>query len=233
MKKPGIFQKRIGYSNVIIIENGRNSILVDTGVRGNFHQIKAMLRVLGLKPENIRLIILTHVHYDHTGNLRRIADLTGAEVLVHREEYENLKIGYKSIPRGTRPVTKVISQLGRIIMPKFASPKPFTATLVNTGEFDLSGYGFDAKVISTPGHSSGSQSVVLGKTLIAGDAFINIRNGIIFPPFADDPVLLLKTWKNIYSLGIEEIYHGHGPKLKVEKTYPVFEYWKKKLRADV
>jgi glyoxylase-like metal-dependent hydrolase (beta-lactamase superfamily II) len=161
--------------------------------------------------------------------LHKLVKLTGAKVLVHQHEFKSLQQGFIPIPTGQGKYSGFISKLGKAVYPKFASPKPFLADIINEDEFDLKGFGINGKVISTPGHTIGSQSVLLGKMLISGDTFINIRNGVIFPPFANDPVTLLKTWQQLYEIGIHTIYPGHGLRLKVEKTFPVFERWKVKL----
>ena len=233
MRKPKIHLKRIGYSNSILLVNGSNSIIVDTGVKGNLHQLKAMLKQYNLKPEDIRLIILTHTHYDHTGNLKELKKWTGAKVLVHQNEFENLKNGYIPIPRGQRFYTRFVSELGRKYIPDFASPDPFTADIINKDKFDLSEYELNARIISTPGHSAGSQSVVFDKTVIAGDTFNNLIYGVIFPHFAENPQLLIKTWHNLFDLGIEEIYPGHGSKFHVKVAIAAAEKWKKKLKMEV
>jgi len=230
-----IILSRVGYSNSILLVNGSDSVLIDTGVKGNINQFKILFKQNGLKPENIKLIILTHVHYDHTGNLRTLAEYTGAKVLVHKNEFENLKNGFIPIPKGLGNYTRFISKLGRIITPKYASPKPFLANLINEDEFDLTEFGIKGKIISTPGHTEGSQSVLLGKKLISGDTFINLPNGIIFPHFANDPEILLETWQKLFDLGIEEIYPGHGKPFKEEKAKEEFGWRKrkyKKLNSD-
>jgi len=232
MDRYRIIQKRVGYSNSTLIVNGINSILVDTGVKGHLKMFKKMFNQFGLKPADIKLIILTHTHYDHTGNLYPLVELTGAKVLVHKNEFQNLKNGFTPIPKGQGFLTGIITRVGRAVLPGFASPKAFTADLVNEGEFDLNEFGLNAKVISTPGHSEGSQSVLIDDKLISGDVFINLRNGIIFPHFANEPVLLLKTWKSLYNRGVKVIFPGHGPVMKVEKTFSAFEHWKKKLNVD-
>jgi glyoxylase-like metal-dependent hydrolase (beta-lactamase superfamily II) len=226
-----IITTRVGYSNSILLVNGSNSVIIDTGVRGNFRHFKTLLKQFSLKPTDIKLIILTHTHYDHTGNLKPLAKLTGAKVLVHKNEFENLKNGFIRIPTGQGPYSGLISKLGRIVYPKFASPKPFVADLINENEFDLREFGIDGKIISTPGHSAGSQSLLLGKKLISGDTFINIQNGKIFPPFANDPKTLLETWQNLFDLGIKEIYPGHGNPFEVEKAMADFEKWKKRIKS--
>jgi hydroxyacylglutathione hydrolase len=120
----------------------------------------------------------------------------------------------------------------KTLVPRLPLLNPLVADLINDDEFDLSAYGIHGKVISTPGHSSGSQSVKLGKSIICGDVFMNLIYGSKFPHFAENAPGLLLTWKKIFDLGIEEIYPAHGKKMKIEEVYPVFEKWKKKLGMD-
>lgn len=227
---PKISLNRIGFSNSVLIENGSDSILVDTGVKGFLNHFKQILNQSGLKPTDIKLIVLTHTHYDHTGNLKPLTELTGAKVLVHKNEFDNLKNGFIPIPKGLGNYTRFISNVGRFVYPGYASPKPFVTDLINENEYDLTEYGIDGKIISTPGHTAGSQSVIIGKKLISGDTFIHMTNGIIFPHFCDDPKTLLVTWQKLFELGIEEIYPGHGKPFPVEKALVEFESWKKKIK---
>ncbi len=227
---PGIIPTHIGYSNSILLVNGSKSVLIDTGIKGHLQHFKTLFKQHNLEPEDIKLIVLTHTHHDHTGNLKELAKITGAKILVHKNEFNNLKNGFTPIPKGISFRTRIISQFGKMIYSKYASPEPFVADIINEDEFSLNEFGIDGKIISTPGHTNGSQSVLLGKKLISGDTFINILNGTIFPHFADEPKTLLETWQNLFDLGIEEIYPGHGPKLNVEKVFPEFEKWKLKLK---
>ena len=226
-----IYSFRVGYSNSVLLANGENSILIDTGVKGHLKRFEILFRQHKLQPQDIKLIILTHTHFDHTGNLETLVKLTGAEVLVHKNEFENLVNGFTPIPTGQGKYSSLISRFGRAVFPRFASPKPFKADIINNDEFDLNGLGIEGKIISTPGHTSGSQSVLLGKTLVSGDTFINLKNGKIFPPFANEPKILLETWQKLFDLGIEEIYPGHGTKFKTRKALNDFEKWKKIVKT--
>jgi glyoxylase-like metal-dependent hydrolase (beta-lactamase superfamily II) len=87
-------------------------------------------------------------------------------------------------------------------------------------------------VIHTPGHSDGSQSVVIGEKVIAGDCFMNMNYGVVFPHFAEKPEVLLNSWQKLFNLGIKEIYPGHGKPLQKEKAFEVFLKWKKKLNME-
>ncbi len=227
-----IVLKRVGYSNVVLIVNGNNSVLIDTGVKGNLNVFQELFSRYNLSPENIKLIVLTHVHFDHTGNLNELKKLTGAKVLVHKNEFENLKNGFIRIPDGQLFFTKITAGLGKLFFPRITSPKPLVADFINNDEFDLTEFGINGKVISTPGHTRGSQSVLIGDKLIAGDTFINLRKGMIFPHFAENPKQVLKTWEKLLQMGIREIYPGHGNKFIVEKAVAAYKEWKVKLFSE-
>lgn len=231
MPKIRISQKRIGYSNAAFIANGDQSIIVDTGVKGHMKKFRIWIREAGLKPEDIKLIILTHTHYDHTGNLKKLVKYTGAKVLVHSNEFENLKNGFTPIPLGLGKYSSFISELGRKVIPKYASPKPFIADIINEDVYDLAPFGLKAKIISTPGHTKGSQSVIIGDKLISGDTFLNMKNGRIFPPFANAPEVLLETWEKLFQLNIKTVYPGHGKPFNIEKAFSDYTRWKRKLTA--
>ena len=225
-----IYPVRIGYSNVVLLKQGASAVLVDTGLKDHQKTIAGFLRQRKVDPQQVKLIVLTHTHHDHTGNLQALSELTGAKVLVHKNEFENLKTGFTPIPKGMGFYTRFISGLGSIVLPRFASPKAFEAQIINENEYDLNPFGIEAKIISTPGHTNGSQSVLVGDKLIAGDTFLNLSNGIIFPHFCNDPATLLKTWEMLFNSGIKTVVPGHGKPFAIEKAFPEFEKWKKKIR---
>ena len=229
MKKIKLILAKIGYSNVGLIIGDSGSVMVDTGVQWNMKRIKLLFQKYNLIPSDIKLIVLTHVHRDHTGNLQKLKKLTDADVLVHKNEYQNLKNGFIPIPDGQGRYSQFISKMGKLLFPRFSSPRPFRAELINEDEYNLIEFRIKGKVIFTPGHSAGSQSVLIGKRLFSGDAFLNLPNGIIFPHFADDPRTLLQTWQRIFDMGIEEIFPGHGKPFAIEVALPEYEKWKRKV----
>jgi hydroxyacylglutathione hydrolase len=66
------YRIQLGTSNTYLIQGDDGCVLVDAG---NPHQEKRFFRLLGqygLRPEDIRLIVVTHVHFDHVGSLSAI-----------------------------------------------------------------------------------------------------------------------------------------------------------------
>lgn len=77
-----------------VLRRGEEAVLVDTGFdpeiaartgRTTLTTPEEALAVLGIDPASIRLVLITHMHYDHIGNLRRFP---GAKVVVAARELE-------------------------------------------------------------------------------------------------------------------------------------------------
>lgn len=229
MEAQNIIPIKIGYVNSYLILNGSHSALVDTGNKNHGDIILQKIKQLNLQPSDIKLIILTHAHFDHTGNAAFLKEKTGAEIIVHEAEKEELARGFTSIPKGTLPFTKITSWLGRNMLTLVGKYDPVEADVTVKEKLDLAPWKINGYILHTPGHCNGSISVILQEKALAGDTFFNRVFNTHFPPFADDPEQLLKSWQMLFDLGIKEIYPGHGPKFKIEKAYPDFEKWKRKL----
>lgn len=83
-------------SHVYVIgspESGDLSI-VDAGLTGKGSYKASSIKQLGIRPEDIKRIIMTHTHLDHIGCLAELQkDFPGAELWVHRLEADLLETG--------------------------------------------------------------------------------------------------------------------------------------------
>lgn len=73
-------------------------ILLDGGMPQNAKDFEASIRKLGFKPEDIKLLLITHAHVDHAGTTAYFKKLSGAEVAVMDRDFEHLKSGGKTDP---------------------------------------------------------------------------------------------------------------------------------------
>jgi len=76
-------------------------VLVDAGVRGRHENFFHKLRRLNIEPRDIRLIVVTHVHFDHVGSLAAIQRRCDCPVAVHAAEAALLEKARIVLPPGT------------------------------------------------------------------------------------------------------------------------------------
>ena len=64
----------------VLITSDRGHVLIDGALPESVPQIRDHIRELGFKIEDVRLLLNSHVHYDHAGGLGELQRLTGARV---------------------------------------------------------------------------------------------------------------------------------------------------------
>ncbi len=75
-------------SSVHLIDTGDGLILIDTGYANTLYLVIDGIYKLGFKPTDIKYIINTHWHGDHTESTKALAELSGAKTLIGKEDYE-------------------------------------------------------------------------------------------------------------------------------------------------
>jgi glyoxylase-like metal-dependent hydrolase (beta-lactamase superfamily II) len=135
------------------------------GVRGSVEpadEIGPQLSALGFSPEDVRWVVLTHLHSDHAGGL---SHFPRSEILVCRSEFDNAK-GFAGQVRGFLPQH----------WPEGFSPHLYDLDERPFGPFErsrpLSEAG-DVTIVATHGHTKGHVSVVVEEdshsVFLAGD----------------------------------------------------------------
>jgi hydroxyacylglutathione hydrolase len=215
--------------NMWLIVDGDKSILIDAGYDGKINDLEHTLVDNGLKPGDIKMIVMTHTHFDHACGLKQIKELTGAKVVVNENEAGYLVEGFCPLPKGTRWYSGIVSWLGRNIIYGVAKYQSVNPDITLKVKLDLGRYGMEGYIIPTPGHTSGSQSLIIGEHAFVGDDVFGIFRNTIFPPFADDVPSLLKSWQELLDTGCTMFYPGHGK--VIERSRLEDELRKKKYRG--
>ena len=198
--------KRIkgGTDNCYLVTDGGKAILVDTASKQNLDQVVAECDNYEMK-----LIVLTHVHFDHAENAAELSGRYGIPVVIHRKDEELFESFDRQPLKASGVVGRVVLGLSLKVLRNTNVEKPDHLIYVRDGD-DLSAYGINAKVIELPGHTLGSIGVdVEGRYLIVGDALDNwIRPGIGHLFY--DRAAVRKSAEKIRATGDRTIYYGHG-----------------------
>lgn len=209
---------KAGIANVYFLIDNRAILLVDSGSRNQEKHILKFLSSRGFKPGDIKLIFLTHSHFDHSGSVAALKNSTGAKVILHESEAAFLHEGFTKIPGGTNRLFKFISWMGskKWIERKVGRYPAVEPDLVFQEKLSLKPFGFDAEVIHTPGHTIGSSSVLFDDKAIVGDAMFNLR-GNLYPVFADDEPATCQSWLKFSKFDVEWFYPGHGKRISKDQ----------------
>jgi hydroxyacylglutathione hydrolase len=208
---------RLGITNCYLIGTPGHWVLVDAGNRGwdSFFFLK--LRGAGIQPADIRLIVVTHVHFDHVGSLAAIRDRCRCPVAVHADEADLLRQARIVLPPGTRPVSRWLIDLARRhrrIVDRLYRFDPVEAEILVERELALDGFGVAARVLHTPGHTAGSLTVLSAAGAAAvGDLAVNyhpLGAGPFTPPFGDSLEAIGLQWRRLLRDGAKRIYPAHG-----------------------
>jgi glyoxylase-like metal-dependent hydrolase (beta-lactamase superfamily II) len=215
-KTVGIFPVKLGLVTAYLLRQD-GAILVDTGYPGNGKAILEAMSRNNILPGELRLILLTHGHGDHAGSAAFLRGETGAPVAIHPADAGKLRTGNQGTLTPTGMAGRVMGALvGREEHCRFPAFEP---DLLVTDGMNLSSYGLAGTVITTPGHTPGSVSVVLSsKDAFAGDLIRpkipSGRPGMPF--FADDTEQVKQSIRKLMGFHPERIYLGHGGMVRGE-----------------
>jgi len=141
---------KCGNVNCYIVSNGASGILIDTGKEGYLDAV-----IEACKPYKIKLIVLTHGHFDHTENAAALSELFEAPIAMHKDDVDLIE-SYKNQPLSAQNfLGKMILSATHINFSK-SEMRPLTPSVFLKDGDDLSKYGISAKVIGLPGHTKGS-----------------------------------------------------------------------------
>jgi hydroxyacylglutathione hydrolase len=214
---------RLGSVNCYLVETDTGFILIDTGGSNKRAELEKEPIGAGCQPGRLQLIVLTHGDFDHTGNAAYLREKFGAPIAMHEDDAGMAERGDMSWNRKSGNI------LFRMIAPllfRFSKSDRFEPDFYLEEGHDLSDYGFDARVLSIPGHSRGSIGILTaGGDLFCGDLLEN-TNQPGLNSIMDDSATANVSVEKLRSLGINTVYPGHG------KPFPMDSLMKNHRKND-
>jgi glyoxylase-like metal-dependent hydrolase (beta-lactamase superfamily II) len=188
--------------------------MIDAGPPSSEQAIEDWLKDIAIRPSEVQLVVLTHGHTDHVGSALGIKQFTGAKIAIHEDDRESLENGVLVWPRAVTTWGRFVRMALKPFKAMFRFPGVRADVVFGDDGLSLVEYGITGRVIHTPGHTSGSVSVLLE----TGDAFVGCmtHNALPFrfspglPIFAEDLPQLRESWKLLLEQGAQTIHPAHG-----------------------
>jgi ribonuclease/clavin/mitogillin len=183
----------VGYdsTNFYALGQGHQRLLIDVGWPGTFPKLLASLKRKDIPLQDIRYLLVTHYHPDHAG-LAQEMKAKGVRLIVLRQQLSALPL----LKTHMKPINHYVDiTLNDNLQLTTAESRAFLQRL-----------GIEGEIVSTPGHSDDSVTLVLDE----GIAFTgDLTNPAAAEDTSDTP--LTQSWNRLRALGVTHIYPGHGP----------------------
>ncbi|MEU3725153.1 MBL fold metallo-hydrolase [Streptomyces sp. NPDC031705] len=186
--------------------DGEALTLIDAGHAGSADSIEEAIRSLGLAPEGLERIVLTHCHRDHVGAAGELAARWGAQVLAHRLDAPVVR-GEHPVPEPVLLDWEVPLYAHGLTVPE--APPTWVDRELEDGE--ALGFGDGAVVVHAPGHTPGSIGVHLPAhgVLFTGDCVAGVGQ-VMLGVFNVDRAQAVASFRRLAALAPSVACFGHG-----------------------
>jgi glyoxylase-like metal-dependent hydrolase (beta-lactamase superfamily II) len=225
---PGVHRLGDHGVNFYLIEDPDGLVLIDAGLPAHLGQLGELLAGLGRSVADVRAVLLTHGHLDHTGLAHTLQE-AGAVIRIHERDAAILRDGPRSATRHAKPERSMLPYLLRrpssLALPlQLARAGAFTAPAVpNARVFDADQVLDDVpgapRAVVLPGHTPGSAAYHFADRglLFTGDALVtedglsgHTGPAIVSRCFTHDSRAALTALDRLDELTADLLLPGHG-----------------------
>lgn len=210
---PGVWRVPTAPSDLVnsfvFVDDDGQVTIVDAGTKRAPRWVLGGLARIGVAPEDVTRIVVTHAHPDHVGGLSRLRARTGSSVAVHERDAAYVREGKGPVlDRGTLGGKLLRRNRG-------AAPTLVEDELVDGQVLDVAG---GLRVLHTPGHTPGHMALLHepSRLLITGDSIWNMRGRMSWPiaMLCTDHVLNQQTAAVLGDLDYDIAAFTHGPEIR-------------------
>jgi metallo-beta-lactamase class B len=201
-----------------LITTPEGHILINSNMEANVPMIRTCVETLGFKFSDIKILLISHAHWDHCAASATIKRLTGAKYMVTEGDVGVVESGGKSdFQYGTDPTAL------------FTTTK-VDRVLHDSDEVKLGDATLTARL--TPGHTRGCTTWTMKvndgskarDVVIIGSPNVNpgykLVGNTVYPRITED---YEKTFRVLKSLPVDYFLGAHGSYFDLETKYPKFK----------
>lgn len=205
----------LGFSNAWLYGVAQNWLLIDGGMKINTPRLYRCFGQLNVEPQDVKLIVATHAHFDHVGAFGKLRKDAVIPVAAHTLGAPILTKAEYTLSDGFTIGSKIGIHFMRYLVNKaLVAYDQVSPELVVSEERRLDDYGFDATLIPTAGHSADSLSLLTDSgDLFSGDLIVNRPYKGIWRHmslFGTSQELIKEQWRMLIERGAKIVHPGHG-----------------------
>lgn len=211
-----------------LITTAEGHILINSSLESSVPMIRASVEKLGFKFSDVRILLISHAHWDHCAGSAKVKELTGAKLMVMQEDVAEIESG------GQRDFYY------RNFAPAHYQAVTVDRALKDGGEVKLGSVTLTAHL--TPGHTKGCTTwttkvrdgarsydvVVVGSVGMTGFDVANdtaaphgsipfqMVNDALYPGIADD---FARAFRVLQSLACDVFLGAHGDYYGMERKF--------------
>jgi glyoxylase-like metal-dependent hydrolase (beta-lactamase superfamily II) len=224
----GVYRLGDWMVNFYLVEDETGITMVDAGLPGHYTHLTALLARLGRPLSDVRAVLITHAHPDHTGLAERVRAESGATVWVHPAD-QPIIADPRHISRHWNAERSLLPYVLRrpavLAVPLHLArlggfrPRPVTYTATITAGQILNVPG-QPLAIPVPGHTTGSSAflfpghgvIFTGDALVTYDA-VTGRAGprVVARAFTQDSQAAIASLSALPADDTALVLPGHGP----------------------
>jgi len=201
-----------------LITTPEGHILINSDLEANVPLLRASVESLGFKFSDIKILLISHAHYDHCAGSAAIKQLTGAKYMVMEGDVDVVESGGKKDFQYGNDSTSLYP------------PTKVDRVLHDGDQVKLGDATLTARL--TPGHTKGcttwtmrvADSFKIRDVVIVGSPNVNpgykLVGNTTYPRITED---FEKTFRVLKSLPIDYFLGAHGSYFDLESKFPRFK----------
>ncbi|MCU0495757.1 MAG: MBL fold metallo-hydrolase [Anaerolineae bacterium] len=221
----------MGFLNLYLIDTPEGMVLIDAGVnRSQIDQVLESLTQSGRNARDLKHVFITHAHYDHTGGLAYLQQVTDIQTHVHQNDAPIVR----GETQAMMPRPEDLKGLWRVLSPamKANTSAPARVDREVKGGDRLGGI---LEVIELPGHSAGHSALWWAekRILFAGDLVIRLPWGLMtpIPNYTPDMPEALRSIRKAADLDVETLCICHGQVIQKDASAQLNTFLNSKVKG--